>query len=109
MIKVGIYGGTGYMGGEVLRVIMDHPQAEVLWVTGRSGGDIAFYHPNLYGMSVKLVHPSDISPCDVVFLALPTTAPFLHFPPLPCEQKTHFFHLHLQEEFLLPLRYALFL
>lgn len=73
MVKVGIYGGTGYQGGEALRILLEHPHAEVDWVTGRSGGDIAFYHPNLYGVDVNLVHPDDASPCDVVFLALPTT------------------------------------
>jgi N-acetyl-gamma-glutamylphosphate reductase len=73
MIKVGIYGGTGYMGGEVIRILLEHPQAEIAWVTSRSGGDIAFYHPNLYGVDVKLVHPDNTSPCDVVFLALPAT------------------------------------
>jgi N-acetyl-gamma-glutamyl-phosphate reductase len=72
MIKVGIYGGTGYMGGEALRILLEHPQVEVVWVTSRSGGDIAFYHPNLYGVSVNLVLPDHTSPCDVVFLALPT-------------------------------------
>ncbi len=72
MIKVGIYGGTGYMGGEALRTLLDHPEAEIAWVTSRSGGDIAFYHPNLYEVDVNLVHPDDVGPCDVVFLALPT-------------------------------------
>lgn len=73
MIKAGIYGGTGYMGGEALRILLEHPQVEIAWVTGRSGGDIALYHPNLYGVDVNLVHPDDASPCDVVFMALPTT------------------------------------
>jgi N-acetyl-gamma-glutamyl-phosphate reductase common form len=72
MIKVGIYGGTGYMGGELIRILLEHPQAEIAWVTARSGGDIAYYHPNLYGVNVKVVHPDETSHCDVVFLALPT-------------------------------------
>jgi len=72
MIKVGIYGGTGYMGGEVLRVLLGHPQVEVAWITGRSGGNLAFYHPNLYGIEVNIVQPEEAPPCDIVFLALPT-------------------------------------
>ncbi len=72
MIKAGIFGGTGYMGGEALRILLQHPQVEVAWVTSRSGGDIAFYHPNLYGVKVNMVKPEDATPCDVVFLALPT-------------------------------------
>ncbi len=72
MIKVGVYGGTGYMGGEVIRIILQHPEAKLAWATSRSGGDIAFYHPNLYGTEVNLVHPDKTTPCDVVFLAIPT-------------------------------------
>jgi N-acetyl-gamma-glutamyl-phosphate reductase len=72
MIKVGIFGGTGYMGGEALRILLQHPQVQIAWVTSRSGGDIAFYHPNLYDVKVNLVKPEEATPCDVVFLALPT-------------------------------------
>ena len=53
MIKAGIFGGTGYMGGEALRILLQHPQVEVAWVTSRSGTDIALYHPNLYGLKVN--------------------------------------------------------
>ena len=74
MIKVGIVGGTGYMGGEALRVLLEHPETEVAWVTSRSGGNIADYHPNLYESAVNLIHPDEATPCDVVFLALPTGA-----------------------------------
>jgi N-acetyl-gamma-glutamyl-phosphate reductase common form len=72
MIEVGIFGSTGYMGGEALRVILQHPEAKLAWATSRSGGNIAFYHPNLYGIDINLVHPDKVTPCDVVFLALPT-------------------------------------
>lgn len=74
MLKVGIMGATGYMGGEALRVLLDHPQAEIAWLTSRSPGSIEDHHPNLYGLGLELVHPDDISPCDVAFLALPTEA-----------------------------------
>ena len=74
MIKAGIVGGTGYMGGEVLRVLLDHPEVELAWVTSRSGGDIADYHPNLFGLDVDFIHPDKATACDVVFLALPTDA-----------------------------------
>ena len=74
MVSVGIVGATGYMGGEALRVLLEHPQARVAWATSRSGGRIEDYHPNLYGCGVELIHPDRATPCDVVFLALPTTA-----------------------------------
>ncbi|HEB94422.1 MAG TPA: N-acetyl-gamma-glutamyl-phosphate reductase [Gammaproteobacteria bacterium] len=74
MINVGIVGASGYMGGEVLRVLMDHPQVDIAWATSRAGGRIEEYHPNLYDSGIELIHPERATPCDVVFLALPTAA-----------------------------------
>ncbi|MDH5182733.1 MAG: N-acetyl-gamma-glutamyl-phosphate reductase [Gammaproteobacteria bacterium] len=74
MIKAGVVGGTGYMGGEVLRILLTHPQVSIAWATSRQGGDIAAYHPNLYGSGITLIHPDDISTVDVAFMALPTAA-----------------------------------
>lgn len=74
MIKVGIVGGTGYMGGEALRVLLEHPETKLAWVTSRQTGTIADFHPNLYGVDVKLIHPDKADSCDLVFLALPTNA-----------------------------------
>ena len=75
MIKVGIYGATGYMGGEVLRVLLDHPGVEIAWATSRSDVQVADVHPNLYGSGVKFIRPDQTTPCDVVFMALPTGVP----------------------------------
>lgn len=74
MIRAGILGATGYMGGEVIRILLNHPQVEIVWATSRTQGVIEDYHPNLYGLGIKLIHPDDISACDVVFMALPTSA-----------------------------------
>jgi N-acetyl-gamma-glutamyl-phosphate reductase common form len=74
MPSAGIVGATGYMGGEALRVLLEHPEVEVAWATSRGGDDLARFHPNLYGAPVRLIHPDEASPCDVVFLALPTAA-----------------------------------
>jgi N-acetyl-gamma-glutamylphosphate reductase len=46
MISVGIYGGSGYMGGELIRVLLEHPQAQIAWVTSRSGQPLAHVHRN---------------------------------------------------------------
>lgn len=62
------------MGGEALRGLLGHPETEVAWVTSRSEGSIADFHPNLFGLDIKLIHPDAATPCDVVFLALPTEA-----------------------------------
>lgn len=72
MIKVGILGATGYMGGEALRVLLEHPEVKVVWATAREKAEIGCFHPNLYGAEVKLIHPDKITPCDAVFLALPS-------------------------------------
>ncbi len=75
MIKVGIYGASGYMGGEVLRTLMDHPEVEISWATSRSDANVADYHPNLYDSGFKFIRPDQVTPCDVVFMALPTGVP----------------------------------
>ncbi len=72
MIRVGIYGGTGYMGGEALRLVLEHPEAEVAWVTSRGERDLSRAHPNLFDCDVELIDPEDITPCDVAFVAAPT-------------------------------------
>jgi len=74
MISVGIVGAAGYMGGEVLRVLLDHPEVEIAWLTSRQGGAVADVHPNLFGLDLTLIGPSEITRCDVAFLALPTQA-----------------------------------
>lgn len=74
MIKVGIFGATGYMGGEALRVLLDHPEVEIAWLASRNPGPIEEHHPNLYGLGLRLIHSDEITPCDVAFLALPTGA-----------------------------------
>ena len=68
MIKAGVVGAAGYMGGEALRVLLDHPQVEISWLTSRSGGAIGDHHPYLFGLDMTLIDPSDITPCDVAFL-----------------------------------------
>jgi N-acetyl-gamma-glutamyl-phosphate reductase common form len=71
MVEVGIYGASGYMGGEALRILLEHPQARVAWATSRSGRAAEHFHRNLYGMGVRFVKPQKAGPCDAVLLALP--------------------------------------
>ncbi len=73
-VKVGIIGGTGYTGGELLRLIATHPEAEIAWVTARSkvGWPVGSVHPNLRGfVDQPFISPDDVERCDVVFLCLP--------------------------------------
>jgi len=73
MIRAGIYGASGYMGGELLRVLQGHPSVEIAWACNRHPDDIAHYHPNLYDSGITLCSEQEIDDdIDVVLLALPT-------------------------------------
>lgn len=74
MIRAGVLGGSGYMGGEAIRVLFDHPGVDLAWATSRQPSPIEDHHPNLYGTGIQLIHPDGAEPCDVVFMALPTDA-----------------------------------
>jgi N-acetyl-gamma-glutamyl-phosphate/LysW-gamma-L-alpha-aminoadipyl-6-phosphate reductase len=73
-VKVSIIGGSGYVGGELLRLLLSHPGVEVAQVTSeRLGGKpVTSTHPNLRGRTaLQYVPSSAVEPCDVLFLALP--------------------------------------
>jgi N-acetyl-gamma-glutamyl-phosphate reductase len=75
-IKVGIVGGTGYTGVELLRLLAGHPQAELCVITSRSeaGMPVADMFPSLRGqVALKFAAPDPkaLVGCDVVFFATP--------------------------------------
>lgn len=72
MIEVGIYGASGYMGGEAFRILSEHPKVKIVWATSRSEKPIEYFHRNLYNSGVKLVKIEDTTPCDAIIFALPT-------------------------------------
>ena len=72
MIEVGVYGASGYMGGEVLRLLNEHPEVEIVWATTRSGKPIEYFHKNFFDSGLKLINPDKVNHCDVIFIALPT-------------------------------------
>ena len=74
MIKAAIIGASGYAGGELLRLLLAHPQVEVTQITSESyAGQYAYFiHPNLRGHTdLRFVRLADLKPCDLLFLALP--------------------------------------
>lgn len=74
MIRAGIIGGSGYTGGELLRLLHFHPEVEVTQITSRehAGRYIHIVHPNMRGVSkLKFIHPDAVETCDVLFLCLP--------------------------------------
>jgi N-acetyl-gamma-glutamyl-phosphate reductase len=72
MIKVGIIGGSGYTGGELIRLLVNHPAVEINFVysTTRAGKPIASAHPDVLGQ-LALNFVGEINPnVDVLFLCL---------------------------------------
>ncbi len=74
MIRASIVGGSGYAGGELLRLLLSHPEVEVVQVTSErsKGRFVHSLHPNLRGRcGLKFASSKDLEPVDVLFLALP--------------------------------------
>jgi N-acetyl-gamma-glutamyl-phosphate reductase len=77
MLKVGIYGASGYTGQELLRLLLRHPQAEVVAVTSRryAGVPVSDIYPVFVGLTdlgFVDASPEDVAgAADIVFLALP--------------------------------------
>lgn len=76
MIKAGIIGGTGYTGVELLRLLHNHPKAEVVAISSRSlnGKRVDSIFPSLLGQSdlcFSLPDDEALNQCDVVFFATP--------------------------------------
>ena len=71
---VSILGASGYAGGELLRLLLDHPHVEIGQVTSErnAGSFVHFTHPNLRGRSqLKFVSAAELEPCDLLVLGLP--------------------------------------
>ncbi len=70
--RVSIVGGRGYVGGELLRLLLGHPEVVVAQVTSASrvGQFVHTVHPNLRGVTdLQFIHPQNLDPCDLLFLA----------------------------------------
>jgi N-acetyl-gamma-glutamyl-phosphate/LysW-gamma-L-alpha-aminoadipyl-6-phosphate reductase len=74
MIKAAIVGASGYAGGELLRLLLMHPEVEVTQITSETyAGQYAhFVHPNLRGYTdLKFSPLSELDGCELLFTALP--------------------------------------
>jgi N-acetyl-gamma-glutamyl-phosphate/LysW-gamma-L-alpha-aminoadipyl-6-phosphate reductase len=74
MIRAAIAGASGYAGGELLRLLLAHPQVEVTQITSETYAKqyAHFVHPNLRGHTdLRFSRLADLPPCDLLFLALP--------------------------------------
>lgn len=81
-IRVGIIGATGYAGGELIRLLARHPNAELVGLAGRDRHDdpIGGHHPHL--ATTDLLVGTELPDVDAVFLALPHGAAAQIVPPL---------------------------
>ncbi|MDX1285530.1 MAG: N-acetyl-gamma-glutamyl-phosphate reductase, partial [Draconibacterium sp.] len=73
MIKVGIIGGAGYTAGELLRILLNHPQAEIAFVqsTSNAGNPISDVHIDLLGESeLNFTNQMPFDEVDAIFLCM---------------------------------------
>jgi LysW-gamma-L-alpha-aminoadipyl-6-phosphate/LysW-L-glutamyl-5-phosphate reductase len=73
-LRVSIVGGSGYTAGELLSLLLFHPEIELAQVASSShvGHYVHSTHPNLRKISsLRFCHPDDLTSCDVLFLCLP--------------------------------------
>jgi N-acetyl-gamma-glutamyl-phosphate reductase len=87
MIKVAIVGGTGYTGVELLRLLLQHPQAELAVITsrGEAGRPVSALFPSLAGrldLAFSDVDVRTLATCDVVFFATPNGVAMQQVPTL---------------------------
>lgn len=87
MIQVGIVGGTGYTGAELLRLLSSHPEVELSIITsrGEAGQHVTDLFPSLRGhVDLQFSEPDTdrLAACDVVFFATPHTVAMASVPAL---------------------------
>lgn len=74
MIRASVIGGSGYTGGELLRLLHFHPDVEVAQITSRehTGRYVYTVHPNMRKVSgLQFTDVSSVNTCDVLFMCLP--------------------------------------
>ncbi len=90
-LRIGIFGGSGYGGSELLRILLFHPNVELVFVTAneQAGKPIGEVHRNLNGLTHLnfIKAPEDLSAVDCVFLALPHGQAMDVVPTLPANVK----------------------
>lgn len=81
-VRASIVGGSGYAGGELLRLLLEHPEVKVAQVTSQrfAGRFVHSTHSNLRGATrLKFCTIDALEPCDLLFLALPHGRASEHF------------------------------
>lgn len=74
MITASIYGASGYAGGELLRILLGHPEITIQQVTSRqfAGQPVTIVHPNLRKKtSLVFTYPDELKKSNILFVGLP--------------------------------------
>ncbi|MCM1519243.1 MAG: N-acetyl-gamma-glutamyl-phosphate reductase [Lachnoclostridium sp.] len=92
MIKAGIIGGSGYAAGELIRILLHHPDVIITWVNSRTvaGMRVADVHPGLIGETdMTFSSTTDLEAIDVLFCCRPAgkTREFLETHEIPADLK----------------------
>ena len=87
MIRVGIVGGTGYTGVELLRLLAQHPEVQIVAITSRgdAGTAVSSMFPSLRRrLRLRFEDPAsaNLKACDVVFFATPNSVAMTQAPDL---------------------------
>jgi N-acetyl-gamma-glutamyl-phosphate reductase common form len=93
-LRIGIFGGSGYGGSELLRILLQHPNAEIVFVTAneQAGKPVAAVHRNLLGLTdLEFIKAPDdlesLGHLDCAFFALPHGQAMEIAPKLPAQMK----------------------
>ena len=72
-VTVSVVGGSGYVGGELLRILLKHPYVTVHQVTSErfAGQYVKLVHPNLRQFSLQFVSLKELKTVDILFICLP--------------------------------------
>lgn len=72
-LTASVIGGSGFAGGELLRLLADHPEFRVVQTTSRefAGRGVGVVHPNLRDVDLRFSEPTDLDSVDVLFGATP--------------------------------------
>jgi N-acetyl-gamma-glutamyl-phosphate reductase len=93
-LRIAIYGGSGYGGSELLRILLFHPEVEIVFVTAneQAGKAVSEVHRNLLSLTdlkfrLAPEDPGELADLDCVFLALPHGQAMDVVPSLPAHVK----------------------
>ncbi|MGQ1890695.1 N-acetyl-gamma-glutamyl-phosphate reductase [Thermophagus sp. OGC60D27] len=73
MIKAGIVGGAGYTAGELIRILLRHPSADIVWIhsSSNAGNDVSDVHADLVGeCELTFTDQMNFETVDVIFLCM---------------------------------------